>query len=95
MELILEILFEIILDGSLELAGAKKVPMVLRILATAILIAVYGGLLALGVLLTCSGIEKTDWMLAAVGLLLVLLISFFGVKLIKKYQNDRADREEP
>ncbi len=95
MELILEIFLEIILDGSLELAGSRKVPMILRILAAAILIAVYSGLLALGVLLMCSGIGKSDWMLAAVGLLLVLLIGFFVIKLIKKYQNERSDRDEP
>ncbi len=94
MDLIMEFLFELILEGSLELAGSRKIPMVLRILAAAILLAVYGGLLMLGVMLLFRGIERLDWPLMLVGLFLVLLIAFFGVKVIKKYKKECSELDK-
>lgn len=44
MEFVLELLFDLILEGSIELGTSRKVPMVLRILALAILVLVFGGL---------------------------------------------------
>lgn len=48
MEFILELLFEIIIEGSLELGTHRKVPMPLRILALLVVVLVYG--LLIGVL---------------------------------------------
>ena len=47
MELIFEILFELIVDGSLNADTDKKVPVIIRIIAAIILIVVYGGLIGL------------------------------------------------
>lgn len=44
MEFIIELLFEIILEGSIELGSSKKVPIPLRILATIIILICYFGL---------------------------------------------------
>jgi len=44
MEFIFEILFELIIEGSIGAVGDKKVPPVLRVLAAVILIVVFGGL---------------------------------------------------
>ena len=47
MDFIFEILFELIVEGSLEAAGDKRVPMVIRVLACVFLIVIFGGIAAL------------------------------------------------
>lgn len=43
MEFLLELLFDIIVEGSIELGSSKKVPMPLRILAFCIVFLIFGG----------------------------------------------------
>lgn len=43
VEFILDIVFDIILEGSVQLTTAKKVPMLLRILAFLVVLALYFG----------------------------------------------------
>lgn len=47
MEFILEIIFDIILEGSLEIGTSRKVPVGFRIVAVAVLAFVYIGLVVL------------------------------------------------
>ena len=47
MELIFEIIFEFIVQGSLDAVQDQKVPVIVRILSALILLTVYGGLTAL------------------------------------------------
>ncbi len=44
MEIIFDILFELIVEGSMGAVGDKKVPLPLRILAAVFLIVIFGGL---------------------------------------------------
>ena len=83
MELILEILFELIVEGSVEALGEKKVPLVLRILAALILIVVFGGLV--GVLLY-FGISNKDWVMVIFGVLVAFAIGLAVRKTVKKYR---------
>ncbi len=87
MELILEILAEVLLDGSLEIVTEKKLPMWLRFVAGTILSVVYGGLMIVGVLLTISGIEQADVLLMVVGVFLAGLMVAFGVMLYRKLRH--------
>ncbi len=87
MELILEILAEVLLDGSLEIVTEKKLPMWLRFVAGTILSVVYGGLMIVGVLLTISGIERADVLLMVVGVSLAGLMVSFGVMLYRKLRH--------
>ncbi len=81
----MEAILDLILEGSLEIFGNRKMPLVLRILAGTILIMVYGGLAALGVMLTLSGIQNSEVPLILCGLFLVALVVGFGVMLVRKW----------
>ena len=65
MEIIFEILFEIIVDGSLNTVSDKKIPLPLRILAAIVLLIVYGGLVCLCLF---WGIRNKNFILMIVGL---------------------------
>ena len=84
MEFIFEILFELIVEGSLEAAGDKKVPLLFRILAAAVLILVFGGLV---VFLVWTGIADKNWILAAAGVLLAVFFGFAVRKVFQKHQH--------
>ncbi len=84
MEVIFEILFELVLEGSLELAASRDTPWPLRILCAGILLLVYGGLLVLTVLLMNSGIRDRDWALLLVGLVCAALFLVAGWFLVQK-----------
>ena len=73
MEIIMEIILDLILEGSVEAASSKKVPLPVRILASVILLAVYGGLIGF---LVYIGIHEKKWLvlvLAAVILIITVL----------------------
>lgn len=44
MEFLFELIFEIIVEGSLELGTYRKVPMAIRVIAMLLFLAVYGGI---------------------------------------------------
>jgi len=54
MEFILELIFEIIVEGSLEIGTSKRVPLPLRIFTMLIVIAVFGGVIVLFFILALS-----------------------------------------
>ena len=83
MEFILEILFDLIVEGSMEAVGEKKVPLVLRILAAVVLIVVFGGLV--GVLLYI-GISEKNWIVAVLGVVIAIMIGLAVRKTMKKHR---------
>lgn len=83
MEIIFEIIFEIIVDGSLNAVSDKKIPLILRILSAIVLLTVYGGLVGLCLF---WGIQNKSAILIAVGLGLLI---FFGLAFIKTYKSHR------
>ena len=78
MEMILEFLFELIVEGSLEATADKKVPWPLRILAAVILIGVYGGLIG-----TCFwyGIREKSLIMLLLGII-ILIITALGIRAV-------------
>ena len=95
MEFIIELLFEIIVEGSLELGSHRKVPMPLRILALAVFGVIYGGLVFL---LFASGIDAYQaGNLAAAVLLIVVSVGLLVgcVYMIrKKFKENNEKKEE-
>ncbi len=87
MDFMMEIILDILLDGSLELLTEKKLPTVLRLIAGLILGFVYGGLAYLGVSLTVSGIQKADPGLVFCGIVLVGIVAIFALFMIRKLRN--------
>ena len=73
MELILDILFEIIVDGTIGAVGDKKVPLPLRIIAAVVLILIFGT-----VIVACLyiGISEKNWIgFAIAGLVAVIVVA--------------------
>lgn len=91
MEFIIELLFEFILEGTIELGSHKKVPMPLRILATMIILVCYfglGGLLIYGAYTEPEGPEK----------IFIYLCGFFifggGIYIVYKMYKKKTGAEE-
>ena len=83
MELILEILFELIFEGSISAVGDKKVPLVLRILAGIVIFVVMGGAIALCLFV---GIEGKNWIILVVGVILLVATVFLLFKAFRKHR---------
>ena len=76
-------LFEIIVEGSLEASFDKKVPLWIRIIAGIILIVVYGGLVGF---LIYEGIRSVNWGLLVIGIALLVFFAFGFWKVFKKHR---------
>lgn len=60
MEFIFEFLFELILEGTIELGTSRRVPPVVRILALLVVMAVFGGLTVLLVVVGISMLQENN-----------------------------------
>ena len=78
---IIEIISEIILDGAIEAAGSKKIPMFLRILLAAVVLLFAAGLC---ILLFTAGKETENTGLIALSILLVIAFAFTVILKVKK-----------
>ena len=81
--MLFEILFQIIVEGSLEASRDKKVPLWIRIITGIILIAVYGGLVGF---LIYEGIRSKNWSLSVIGIALLVFFAFGFWKVFKKHR---------
>ncbi len=82
MEVIFEIIFEVILEGSAELAKNRKVPWILRLLAALILLGVFGALLALFIMMAVMGVNRGNIMQTVVGITLAVGWLAMGIYLV-------------
>ena len=83
MEIILDILFELIVEGSLGAVGDKKVPLPLRILAAVLLIVVFGGLVGVMIYI---GIDEKNWFIIAGGVIIAIAVAGAVWKTMKKHR---------
>ena len=83
MEIIFEVLFEFILEGSMGAVGDKKVPMPLRILAALILFIVFGGLIG-GLLYL--GISESSPVALIFGLVILVIVIFAILNTVKTHR---------
>lgn len=58
MDFLFELLFEIIIEGGLELGTCRKVPLIVRIIALILFLAVYGFIVTALFLCGCSALQK-------------------------------------
>lgn len=89
MEFILELLFEIIIEGSWELVTNKKVPIPLRILAVLVFVGIYGGLIVVFILLGLDAMKTKPvlgWLLIIIAVLLVVGVVYM---IRKKWREKR------
>ena len=71
MEIILDILFDLIVEGSIGAVGDKKVPLALRILAAVFLTVIFGGLVGV---LVYIGIDEKNWIVLIIGVVIALAV---------------------
>ena len=83
MDVILNLLFDLIVEGSIGAAGDKKVPMPLRILAAVILVIVFGGIIALCIII---GIMNKNWIVIAAGVILAVMVVWAVISTAKKHK---------
>jgi len=93
MEILFELLFDIILEGSFEVGTSRKVPMPLRILALLVFFGICGGILAVlflaGYVVLQDG--KTIGAIILFAIDVALLIGFiYGIK--KKIKEKRQKK---
>ena len=80
MEIIMEFLLDLIVEGSLEASSDKTVPLPIRIIAAIVLIGVYGGLIGFCFYL---GIRGRSWVLIILGII-ILSLTALGVRAVYK-----------
>lgn len=94
MDFLLELLFDIIVEGSIELGSEKAVPMPLRILAALIVIAVFFGMGGLFVYMGYEAMLVSDnsaVIAFAVGALMVFGGIFVIFKMFRKKQEKKGE----
>ena len=72
MDFILEIIFDLIVEGSIGAVGDKKVPILFRILAAVLLIVVFGGIVGVCIFIGINEIDPVPIILGVVVLLLII-----------------------
>ena len=73
IDFILDILFDLIVDGSFEAVDNKKVPVPVRILAAVILIGTYVGAFAFVLYI---GITEKNWIIIVVDVIAAIIIGY-------------------
>ena len=86
MDLILEFLLDLLLEGSVGAISEKRVPLPIRILAAIILAVAYVGLI---VFITYTAISDGSWYLLLVSLVLLVMGGFFTWRCVRQIQAGR------
>ncbi len=90
MDFILELLFEIILEGSIELGSERRVPMPIRIIALLFFLLVYGfvifALFMVGYDAAKSGEKGTAYLIYAIDAFLFIFVIYVIRKKFKEHR---------
>ena len=86
MEIILEILFELIVEGSIGAVGDKKIPVPIRILAAVFLLLLFGAVVGA---LIYIGISEGSWIAVAAGIAIALITVFAIWRTVRKHRDNR------
>ena len=86
LDLVFEILFELLLEGSMEAVQSRRVPLPLRVFLLGVLAAVYGGLLF--VIIESAVVYKS----IVAGVIAVLYVVFAVMLIRKKYETYKIKR---
>lgn len=89
MDFIFELLFEIILEGSIEIIEEKKVSLIVRILCAFLLVVIYGGLI--GILLFVAISKQSVLMLFVTGVVALAIMFAFAYKYICRYKSQGVE----
>ncbi len=87
MDIVFDIIFELIVDGSVEAVGNKQVPMAVRVIAAIILLAFFGGIIGFCIFL---GIHDRNWITLVLGALIMIVTIYQIIRLYNRYKH-RSD----
>lgn len=94
MEFILELIFDIIVEGSIELGSEKKVPMPLRILALLVVLILYIGFAGVLFFVGFDAMESGEMGAAILFYAVSIFILIGGGFLVRKMFRARDEEEE-
>lgn len=83
MEIFLEFIFDVVVEGCLNLISNKKIPFLLRVLMGMVLGFVFGGLFLLLVALMFLSLRSHDYIISFLLFFIILAYSFFVYKAFK------------
>ena len=86
MDMLIEILLEIIIEGALEAAESKKVPMPVRILLAAGVVLIFGAVVGM---LLWNGVIRKSLLLIICGVLFLALVILLAANKITRFQKKR------
>lgn len=86
MEIILEILFELIVEGSIGAVGDKKIPIPIRISAAVFLLLLFGAVVGAFIYI---GISEGSWIAVAAGIAIALITVFAIWRTVRKHRDNR------
>ena len=86
MEIILETLFELIVEGSIGAVGDKKIPVPIRILAAVFLLLLFGAVVGT---LIYIGISEGSWIAIVAGIAITLITVFVIWRTVRKHRDNR------
>lgn len=89
MEFLVELIFDIIFEGSLELGTSRKVPMPVRIIAGMVLLAIYGGLFILFAMIATEALQSGDTAAALIFIAVDILIVFLVIWAFRKKYKEK------
>ncbi len=88
LDILIDFIFEFLLTGAVEAAGARKIPLAIRLVALSVLLLVYGILLYVTVKIA---VEEQSF-LALIAMLLILVIFIFAA--VKRYRELKAEQQK-
>ena len=91
MNVFLEIILNLIIDGYYEAASDRKLPLAVRVIAAILLITVYGGLIGFCFYL---GIHDRSWLALAIGILILFVTVPELIRFLKKYKQRKGMEEQ-
>lgn len=91
IEGIFELIFEIIVEGSLEVGTSKKVPLPLRILAFILFVAIFGGFVIFFMVLGFDSMKQGDTAEAVILFVVAIGLLLGCIHIIRKKFKERSD----
>ena len=93
IELIGELLFEIILEGTIELGTSKKVPLPVRILLLLLFVALFGFIIGAIALIGITAWKDGNTLLSILMLAIdVLIVTLMVFAIAKKYRENNKSK---
>ena len=83
MEVIFDIIFDLIIEGSIDAASNKKAPMALRVISAIVLIAFFAGIIGFCIFL---GIHDRNWITLVLAALILIAAFFLAFRFYRKYK---------